>query len=148
MVLSYSVSVVIGVVQSHEDIDTHRVRVMVTHLAAVWSVTTLGLAAALEANWSALPRMIVSGFMVWASLWLLSKVSGGGVGRGDLRLAPVIGWGLGFISLDAVVAGAVAFSVFGALWAVVALARQGRHARIPYVPVMYLGFLFGLISQG
>ena len=148
MVVSYAVIMAVGVVQSYEDIDTHRVRVALTHVVGVWILTTLGIAAAVESDLQSFTRMFIGAAVLWVLLWVLARVSRGGVGRGDLRLAPFIGAALGFLSLDAAITGIVGMSLVGATWGLVELVRQGRSAHIPFVPSMYAGLLLALVTHG
>ena len=148
MVLSYAVLLSIGVIQSFEDVDTHRVRVAVTHLAGVWTAMTLGVATVIDSNFTALLRMLAAAGVTWFLLWVLGRFSRGSVGTGDLRLAPVVGAALGYLSIDALAIGMAGMSTIGAIWGVSALVRYGRSARIPYVPSMYSGLLIALLVHG
>lgn len=138
----------VGVVQSYEDVDTHRVRVALTHAVGVWILTTLGIAAAVESDLQSFTRMFIGAAVLWVLLRVLARVSHGGVGRGDLRLAPFIGAALGFLSLDALITGILGMSLVGAAWAVAALIRRGRSARIPFIPALYAGLLLELVVHG
>lgn len=148
MVVSYAVIMAVGVVQSFEDVDTHRVRVALTHAVGVWTLMTLGSAALIDSDVSSFVRMIVGATVLWVLLRVLARVSRGGVGRGDLRLAPFIGAALGFLSFDAAITGIVGMSLVSATWGLVELVRQGRSAHIPFVPSMYAGLLLALVTHG
>ena len=148
MVVSYAVIAAVGVIQSYEDIDTHRVRVALTHAVGVWIFMTLGSAALIDSDVSSFVRMIFGATVLWVLLWVLARVSRGGVGRGDLRLAPFIGAALGFLSFGAAITGIVGMSLVGATWGLVELVRQGRSAHIPFVPSMYAGLLLALVTHG
>ena len=146
--VSYAVVMAVGVVQSYEDVDTHRVRIALTHVVGTWIVATLGVAALVASDLASFVQMILGAATLWALLWALARVSRGGVGRGDIRLAPFIGAALGFLSFDAVITGIIGMSLVGAMWALVVLVRQGRSARIPFVPSMYAGLLLALVVHG
>jgi leader peptidase (prepilin peptidase)/N-methyltransferase len=92
--------------------------------------------------------MILGAATLWALLWALARFSRGGVGRGDLRLAPCIGAAMGFVSIDALLTGIVGMSLVGAAWAVAKLVRQGRGALVPFVPSMYVGLLIAVVAHG
>jgi leader peptidase (prepilin peptidase)/N-methyltransferase len=66
---------------------------------------------------------------------------GGGVGGGDVRLAPVIGGLLGWLGLGHVVVGLMAGFLVGGVAALglLALRRAGLRTMIAYGPAMCLG---------
>jgi len=68
---------------------------------------------------------------------------GGGMGLGDVKLVPVIGLASPTLAI-AVVAPLAAF-VLGGLVSVVALARRGRGARIPFGPFLLAGYAAALV---
>ena len=147
-VLAYSVLIAIGVVQSFEDIDTRRVHVYTTRIAGVWVVGVLGAAAILDNNFSAVARMFLCAIALWGVLSVLDRVTRGGIGRGDLRLAPVIGAATGYLSVDSFALGLLAIAVSGFVMALIELIRVGQQARVPFVPVLYIGALASVIVYG
>ncbi len=72
---------------------------------------------------------------------VLFVLPGGGVGFGDVRLAPVIGGLLGFLSTAHAVFGMVAGFALGGLaaLAMLVLGRAGLKTQIAYGPAMCLG---------
>lgn len=147
LMLSYVVLVGIGIAQSYEDIRTHRVYVTVTHAAFVWTASTLALHAVIVGEPGALARMAVCAFLLWVGFLLLARGNESSFGRGDVRLAPVIGMALGYLSYGTLLFGVVVMTGIGATWAIMAMLREGPHARIPYVPAMYGGVLTALLTQ-
>jgi len=147
-VLTYSVLIAIGVVQSFEDIDTRRVHVLTTRIAGVWLVGMLGAASILDGDLGSAFRMMFCAFTLWGMFSVLDRLTRGGIGRGDLRLAPVIGAATGYLSVDSFAWGLLAIAVSGFVLAVIELIRVGQRARIPFVPVLYIGVLASVIVYG
>ena len=146
LIASYVMLVAIGIAQSYVDITTHRVYVAVTHIALWWTIATLGLHAVMVGKPDALVRMVVSAAVLWAGFRLIARGADDGLGAGDVRLAPVIGMALGYLSFGTLVTGVVMMTGIGAAWAVVALLRHGLRARVPYVPAMYGGLVIALLA--
>jgi leader peptidase (prepilin peptidase)/N-methyltransferase len=147
LMLSYVVLMGIGVTQSYVDVRTHRVYVAITRAAFAWTASTLALHAVVVGEPGALVRMAVCAFLLWAGFLLLARGNESSFGRGDVRLAPVIGMALGYLSYGTLLFGVVVMTGIGATWAIVAMLREGPHARIPYVPAMYGGVLTALLTQ-
>ncbi len=147
LMLSYAVLVGIGVAQSYKDIRTHRVYVAVTRAAFVWTASTLAVHAVAVGDSGALVRMAVCAFLLWIGFLLLARGNESSFGRGDVRLAPVIGMALGYLSYGSMLFGVVVMTGIGATWAIVAMLREGPRARIPYVPAMYGGLIAALLAQ-
>ena len=147
LMLSYVVLMGIGVAQSYVDVRTHRVYVAVTCTAFVWTASTLALHAVVVGEPGALVRMAVCAFLLWGGFLVLARGNESSFGRGDVRLAPVIGMAIGYLSYGTLLFGVVVMTGIGATWAIVAMLREGPHARIPYVPAMYGGLLAALLAQ-
>jgi leader peptidase (prepilin peptidase)/N-methyltransferase len=83
---------------------------------------------------------LVAGAAYFAFLLLMNLA--GGMGMGDVKLAGVLGLGLGLISAEAAVAGIVlAFLLGGVAGAVTVLARRsGARTRIPFGPFLLDGY--------
>jgi leader peptidase (prepilin peptidase) / N-methyltransferase len=81
-------------------------------------------------------------FVFYAAL-VLAK----GMGRGDRKLAPVLGLCLGYLGWGAVLVGSFLGFVFGGLVGVALIARRkaGRKTKIPFGPFMILGAYVGLL---
>lgn len=147
-VLAYSVLIAVGVVQSFEDIDTRRVHVLTTRIAGLWVVGMLCAAAILDDDLGAALRMMLCAFALWAMFSVLDRMTRGGIGSGDLRLAPVMGAAIGYLSVDSFALGLLAIAVSGFVLALIELVRVGQHARVPFVPAMYIGVLASVIVYG
>ncbi|HET7762533.1 MAG TPA: A24 family peptidase [Phycicoccus sp.] len=122
------------------DLDVHRLPVGLVVPTAWWLAALLVVAtvATGEPRWQGalIGVLVMGGFYV-----LLSLLPGGGVGGGDVRLAPVIGAVLGWLSVAHLVIGMAAGFLIGGLGAIVllVLGRAGRKTHIAYGPAMCLG---------
>ncbi len=104
---------------------------------------------ALASWWSGGTATLLNALMGAAMLWvfLLVLAYAGGVGAGDVRLAPVLGAHLGLAGLPVVLVGTIASFVIGALAAVTlsALGRLGPDRRIPFGPALLGGAIAALL---
>lgn len=122
------------------DLDVHRLPVGLVVPTAWWLAALLVVAtvATGEPRWQGalIGLLVMGGFYV-----LLSLLPGGGVGGGDVRLAPVIGAVLGWLSVAHLLIGMAAGFLIGGLGAMVllVLGRAGRKTHIAYGPAMCLG---------
>lgn len=72
----------------------------------------------------------------------------GGMGAGDLKLAGVLGLVLGYLSVAALLVGAAAGFVFGAVVGVLLMATgaASRKTAIPFGPFMIGGAVFAIFA--
>lgn len=135
-----------GVALAVIDLDHHRLPNAI--VLPLYPVTAIGLVLAglMSGEWPVLPAL--AGAAVWlvviGGIWLAT--SGRGMGFGDVKLAPVLGVTLGWLSFGSSVVG-----LFGAflLGAVVGLAllgagRAGRRSHLPFGPFLLAGAVVGL----
>ncbi len=125
---------------TYTDLDVHRLPVGLVVPTGGWLAGLLLVAtvATGESRW----RGALIGVVVMGGFYLLlSLLPGGGVGGGDVRLAPVIGAVLGWLSMAHLVVGMAAGFLIGGLAAValLVLGRAGRKTHIAYGPAMCLG---------
>ena len=147
-VLAYAVLIAVGVVQSFEDIDTHRVPVRTTQITGTLVVGLLTAASLVQSEIAALIRMLLCACFLWGVLALLNLFTQDGIGRGDLRLAPVIGAATGYLSVESFALGLLVIAVTGFLFGLIELFRVGSQARVPFVPVLYMGVVASVIVHG
>jgi leader peptidase (prepilin peptidase)/N-methyltransferase len=127
------------------DLDVHRLPVGLVVPTGAWLVPLLAVAslATADRRWlGALAGALVMGLVYLA----LALLPGGGVGGGDVRLAPLIGALLGWLGSGALVVGLLSGFVVGGLAAAVLLAlrRVGPSTSIAYGPAMCLGAWAGI----
>jgi leader peptidase (prepilin peptidase) / N-methyltransferase len=122
------------------DLDVHRLPVGLVVPTAWWLVALLAVAsvATLDRRWLS---AVVGALAMGAVYLLLAVLPGGGVGGGDVRLAPVIGGLLGWLGAGPVLVGLLAGILVGGLAAValLALRRVGLRSSIAHGPAMCLG---------
>jgi len=120
----------------------------------VWSTTALvvvGLtaASALEPNWRALwvaAACAAGWFVVFFAIHALSPRL---IGFGDVRLAPLLGFSLGWLSVWTAVAGFFLANVVGLLLTLglMALGRASRSTRVPYGVFLALGWALAFCAN-
>ncbi len=122
------------------DLDVHRLPVGLVVPTGWWLVGLLVVASV--ATWDRRWLGALVGAAVMGSVYLLLAVlPGGGVGGGDVRLAPVIGGLLGWLGAGQLFVGLLGGFLVGGLGAValLALRRVGLRSSIAYGPAMCLG---------
>ena len=130
------------------DLDVHRLPVGLVVPTAWWLAALLVVAtvATGQQRW----RGALIGLVVMGGIYLvLGLLPGGGVGGGDVRLAPVIGALLGWLSLAHLALGLMAGFLIGGLGAVVllVLGRAGLKTSIAYGPAMCLGAWVAIVGM-
>ncbi|PKW28332.1 prepilin peptidase [Phycicoccus duodecadis] len=122
------------------DLDVHRLPVglVVPTGGALLVLLAVASLASGDSRWlgGVVGAVVMGGFYL-----LLGLLPGGGVGGGDIRLAPVIGALLGWLSLGHLFVGMAAGFLIGGVTAVVLLLgrRVGLKSSIAYGPAMCLG---------
>ncbi len=127
------------------DLDVHRLPVGLVVPTSAWLAGLLVVASVAtgDLRWLA----ALAGAVVMGAVYLLiAALPGGGVGGGDVRLAPVIGGLLGWLGLGPFVVGLLGgFFVGGvAAIALLVLRRVGLRTSIAYGPAMCLGAWVGI----
>ena len=127
------------------DLDVHRLPVGLVVPTGAALVVLLAVASLATADRRWLGALV--GAAVMGGIYLfLALVPGGGVGGGDVRLAPVLGALLGWLGLDVLFVGLLAGFVVGGLGALVLLLgrRAGLKSQIAYGPAMCIGAWLGI----
>jgi len=122
------------------DLDVHRLPVGLVVPTGWWLVGLLAVASV--ATWDRRWLGALVGAAVMGAVYLLLAVlPGGGVGGGDVRLAPLIGGLLGWLGTPELVVGLLSGFLVGGVAAValLALRRVGLRSAIAYGPAMCLG---------
>lgn len=133
----------LGAALTSIDIDVHRLPDVLVLRSMPVLLVLLALAAAVTGDGSALVRAVLAGVAAFAGYFVLMFVSpgGGGLGFGDVKLAGLLGMGLGWLGWDSVLVGSfAAFILAGLVSLVLVLAgRAGRKSHIAFGPFMVLG---------
>jgi leader peptidase (prepilin peptidase)/N-methyltransferase len=135
------------------DFDVHRLpdRLMWPAMGTL----LLGLLAAgtIGTEWGAMVRVVLAGLacgLAYLLLALLSLARGSlALGLGDVKLAGLLGMGLGWFGWTTVLIGMYAGFLAGGVFALVLLVtrRVGRDGDLAYGPPMMVGALLGLFSS-
>lgn len=137
------------------DFDVHRLpdRLMWPSMGTL--LLGLAVAGVIAAEWGAIARVLLAALACGAAylaLALLSLARGSlAVGLGDVKLASLLGMGLGWFGWQTVLVGMYAGFLVGGVYAVFLLVtrRVGRSGELAYGPPMMLGALLGaLIAPG
>jgi leader peptidase (prepilin peptidase) / N-methyltransferase len=106
----------------------------------------LTIAAAVSHDWWALARAAISAAALYAVFYAIAFAYPAGMGFGDVKLAGVLGGLLGYLSWSALVVGAFAGFLLGAVVGVivVAVGHGGRKTALPFGPFMIVGAFLAL----
>jgi len=106
--------------------------------------------AAVDHRWHSLTGSVIAGVVAFALFFVVWWFVPRGMGFGDVRLAGVIGFVVGFLSvLHAYVAFLVGFivgMVFGLL--VLAATRSGARTAVPFAPSLAVGAIVAVLWGG
>ena len=122
------------------DLDVHRLPVGLVVPGGAAIAVLLVIASVAEGGRAWLSALVGASVMGLTYL-VLAFLPGGGVGGGDVRLAPVLGALLGWLSIGHLVVGLAAGFLVGGVAAVALLVggRVGLKSSIAYGPAMCLG---------
>lgn len=136
-----------GIALAMIDIQHHRLPDVI--VLPLYPVTALGLILAGFLSGSFPGWSTLSGCLIWlgtvGGLWLVTR--GRGMGLGDVKLAPVLGATLGWLSLGSALAGLGAAFLLAAVVAAGLLLtkRAQRRTAIAFGPFLLLGALVGVL---
>jgi leader peptidase (prepilin peptidase)/N-methyltransferase len=136
----------VGVAVAVIDLRTLIVPTRIVWPAFFVSVLLCVVAAGLEGEWDWLLSAIVGMAVLALPLFLIWFAVPHGMGFGDVRLATLLGFNVGFYALGSFL-GAVFLSVLcmggsavlGVLMGVIALGARGRGAKVPFGPALVAG---------
>lgn len=140
----------VGVLSAYVDALTHRLPNGYTAAMAVGVCAGLVGGALVSPFWKERLTGSALGVVIWlAPVWLLNRLPGG-MGAGDVKLAPVLGAMVGSVGVEAAAVGlALAFVSAGvaALWKLV-VGSAGTKSRVPMGPWMIGAALFATVAWG
>lgn len=129
------------------DLDVHRLpNVIVLPTLGVIGVL-LGAASLLSGDWDAILRALIGALAVGAIYFILAIAIPGGMGFGDVKLAPSLGLALAWLGWPHLVVGVIAgFLVGGFVGVGLIIARRAkRGSRIAFGPWMIVGAWIGIL---
>ncbi|MFI5890888.1 prepilin peptidase [Actinoplanes sp. NPDC051513] len=100
-----------------------------------------------EHSWDAVIRGLIAAALLYAGYWILAVLPKG-MGWGDVKLAPLLGFYLGWLGWSSVVVGAFAAFLLGGAAGVLLLAARAatRKSRIPFGPYMLAGAFLAVFA--
>ena len=127
------------------DARTHRLPNRIVLPVGAALLVLVGIEALVTADAAALLRAL-AGLVILGGFYAVMHLAGGGVGGGDVKLAAVIGIVLGWPGWQALLIGAAAAFVFGAVYVLglMALRRAHRGTRVAFGPWMIVGAVVGI----
>nr|WP_255633070.1 A24 family peptidase [Demequina sp. TTPB684] len=136
-----------AVVLAAIDIDVQRLPVVVVWPWGLATAVVVLASAATSGQWDPALRALIGSAALWAFYGLAHLLYRRGMGRGDVRLAGVIGGVLGFMGWGPLVVGGFAAFVWGLVGAIMPMirARSVSGVRIPFGPWMLLGAATGIV---
>ena len=137
----------IGIALALIDLDHKRLPDALTLPSYPVVAVLLGLAAVLGDHPGAPLRALIAAAAVGGFYFLVWFAYPAGMGFGDVKLAPIVGAYLGWVSYGAAVVGVFLGFLYGAVVgiAVMSLGRAGRKSKLPFGPFMLAGALTGLL---
>jgi leader peptidase (prepilin peptidase)/N-methyltransferase len=125
------------------DLDVHRLPDLLVLPSYPIAFALLLVPTVVAGQWGALLRGGLGGLALFVSYLVLALVSpgGGGLGFGDVKLAGVLGFLLGWLGWSPVIVSVFAAFVIGGVIALILLlvGRAGRKSDIAFGPSMILG---------
>ena len=129
------------VILSAIDFDVQRLPNKVLTWAAVIGAVLFALAALVHRDATPLWHGVLGGLGYGIPMFVIGLVAPGGMGFGDVKFAPYLGFHLGWLRPGYVPVGAFLGFLFGALLGglLMAIGRAGRKTKIPFGPFMAMG---------
>lgn len=109
--------------------------------ALLWGLLFLAAASFSSGDWHAYLRALICAFALFAFFLFLRTASRGGMGLGDVKLAAVTGFFLGYASVRDLLVGTFTAFLLGAVVGILLMAMQraGHKTPIPFGPFMLVG---------
>ena len=147
--VAFGLMIAMCIEQSIIDFVTHRLPRGVTFRAAIVGVPLLALAAINIDDNGRILVMFASFIITLALFALLTAVSKGGIGGGDVRLAPVLAMFLGWLGASHVYIGlGIGFIIGGVVAAGLLVTRRASAStRIAFGPFLCIGAVIALFVQ-
>jgi leader peptidase (prepilin peptidase)/N-methyltransferase len=138
---AYCILMSVLLAQTWIDLKTKRLPREITYTGVVLGAIALTIAAVVLDEPERIWMMALGAVIALAMMWVIYAVSRGGMGDGDVRLAPLLGLYLGWLNPGIVLPGLFFGFVAGAVVGVVmmALDRAGRRTTVPFGPFLALG---------
>ena len=147
--IAYGLMIAMCIEQSMIDLVTHRLPRGVTFRAAIIGGPLLTLAAINHDDNGRIGVMFASFVVTLALFALLTAFSKGGIGGGDVRLAPVLAMFLGWLGASHVYIGLGSGFILGGIdaGAMLVTRRASASTRIAFGPFLCIGAVIALFVQ-
>jgi leader peptidase (prepilin peptidase)/N-methyltransferase len=138
---AYCILMSVLLAQTWIDLKTKRLPREITYTGIVLGAIALTIAAVVVDEPERVWMMALGAAIALATMWVIYVASRGGMGDGDVRLAPLLGMYLGWLNPGIVLPGLFFGFLAGAVVGVVmmALDRAGRRTAVPFGPFLALG---------
>ena len=147
--VAYGLMIAVCIEQSIIDYATHRLPRGVTFRAVIVGGPLLALAAINHDDNGRIGVMLASFVVTLALFALLAAFSKGGIGGGDVRLAPVLAMFLGWLGASHVYMGLGSSFILGGIAAggMLVTRRASASTRIAFGPFLCIGAIIALFVQ-
>ena len=138
---AYCILMSVLLAQTWIDLKTKRLPREITYTGVVLGAIALTIAAVVLDEPERIWMMALGAVIALAMMWLIYAASRGGMGDGDVRLAPLLGMYLGWLNPGIVLPGLFFGFLAGAVVGVAMMAfdRAGRRTAVPFGPFLALG---------
>lgn len=136
----------VGIALAAIDLDCRRLPTAIIAPSYPVLAALLAGSAWVQGDWWSLARAAIGAAVLFAFYFLLALIHPAGMGFGDVRLSGLLGGMLAYLSWSALIVGAFAGFLLGALaGTAVILARKGdRQTALPFGPFMIAGALLAV----
>ena len=143
---AYCILMAVLVAQTWIDLQTQRLPREITYTGIVLGVISLTIAAIVIDEPERIWMMALGALIALVAMWLIYMISKGGMGDGDVRLAPLLGLYLGWLNPGIVLPGLFFGFVAGAVVGVAMMAvnQAGRRTAVPFGPFLALGTIVAI----
>jgi leader peptidase (prepilin peptidase)/N-methyltransferase len=145
---AYGLMIAMALEQTLVDFCTHRLARGITMKAALVGGPLLVLAAINVDETARIATMFGAFASTLVFFLVLSFISKGGIGSGDVRLAPVLAMFLGWMGWSYVYIGLASGFILGGIWALalIVTGKANRSSRIAFGPFLCVGALVTLFA--
>ena len=145
---AYGLMIAMALEQTLVDFHTHRLARGVTMRAALAGGPLLTLAAINIDETARIATMFAAFIATLVFFLVLSFISKGGIGSGDVRLAPMLAMFLGWLSWQHVYIGLSSGFILGGIWALALIVKgkASRSSRIAFGPFLCVGAVATLFA--
>jgi leader peptidase (prepilin peptidase) / N-methyltransferase len=129
------------------DLDVMRLPDKIVLPSYAVALVLLTPAVIVDRDWAGATRGVIAAAVLYAFYWILAVLPGG-MGGGDVKLAPLLGFYLGWLGWSSVAVGAFAGFLLGGVVGALLLALKlaNRKSRIPFGPYMLAGAFLAVFA--